>query len=72
MHFLCGDLIVLLSDYVEAVCKNLQADHRVRLNQSERPRTVTGILIYLPGVLREDDSIVPEPAGGEERRALLC
>lgn len=37
MSFLCGDLIVLLSDDVEAVCKNLQADHRVRLVQSEEP-----------------------------------
>jgi len=28
-------------------------------------------LHYLPGVLRENDSIVPESTRGEERRALL-
>lgn len=29
------------------------------------------LLLYLPGVLRQNDSIVPEPARGEESRALL-
>lgn len=28
-------------------------------------------LFYLPGVLRENDPVVPEPAGGEESWALL-
>lgn len=73
-RFLCGKLIVLLFDDVQAVSENLQT-HRFVQSWMVDGYKLLGVSVflffYLPGVLRHNDSIVPESAGGEESRALL-
>lgn len=44
MSFLCGDLILLLSDDVKAVCKNLQAHYRAKVMDTERPGTIRAVV----------------------------
>lgn len=79
MQSLCRQLIPLLFDDVQNVSKNLKPkSNKYNNNKKEAflnvlltvPKDTDNPLkmghFYLPGVLRQNDAIIPHPAGGEE------
>lgn len=79
MQSLCRQLIPLLFDDAQNVSKNLKPkSNKYNNNKKEAflnvlsnvPKDTDNPLkmghFYLPGVLRQNDSIIPHPAGGEE------